>query len=101
MALNPKQIKYLRKAGHSLSPIVTVADRGLVETVFAAINEALELHELIKVKVRHPKPQRQQMCADICNKTGAAAIQQIGMILLIYRTAKIPKMTVPGLKRGA
>lgn len=49
MKLNPKQIKHLRTQGHSLSPIVTVADRGLVETVIEAINEALDIHELSRL----------------------------------------------------
>ena len=47
MKLNTKQIKHLRKIGHALSPVVIVADRGLVETVLTAIEEALDVHELI------------------------------------------------------
>mgnify|MGYP002635789337 CR=1 FL=1 len=98
MKLNPKQIKVLRTVGHSLSPIVTVADRGLTDTVIAAINEALETHELVKVKVRHERELRNSLCEQICQKTGAVEIQQIGMILLIYKQSKQSKNTLLGPK---
>ena len=93
MKLNTKQIKHLRKLAHNFSPIVTVAD--------TAINEALDIHELIKVKVRQPKPQRDETSAEICKKTGAVEIQKIGMVLLIFRPTKPSKITVPGLKTAA
>ena len=41
MSLNQKQKKHLKRLGHSLSPVVIVADRGLVDTVMEAIEEAL------------------------------------------------------------
>ena len=67
--LTTKQNKYLRKLGHSLAPTVIVADRGLVDTVIAAIEEALDVHELIKVKVRQQRDQRVETYAEICKKT--------------------------------
>lgn len=98
MKLNQKQIKYLRSLGHALSPIVTVADRGLVDTVVEAIDEALDIHELVKVKIRHPREDRAGLCDEICKKTGAVNVQTIGMILLIYRPKKKPVITLPGQK---
>lgn len=101
MKLNTKQLKYLRKVAHDYSPLVTVADKGLSDSVIAAIDEVLGIHELVKIKVRHPKPQRAALCAEICNKTAATEVQKIGMILLIYRPSTPPKLPVPGLRRGA
>ena len=95
MKLNPKQIKHLRKIGHSLSPIVTVADRGLVESVIQAIDEALDVHELIKVKVRLQREQRVALYGEICKKTGSIEVQNIGMILLIYRPSKSYLISLP------
>ncbi|PCJ50929.1 MAG: ribosome assembly RNA-binding protein YhbY [Gammaproteobacteria bacterium] len=101
MKLNPKQIKHLRKLGHSLSPVVTVADRGLIETVMLAIEEALEFHELIKVKVRLQRDQRLAIYEEICKKTGAHLVQTIGMVLLIYRPTKQAVIDLPGPKLKA
>jgi len=101
MKLNTKQIKYLRSQGHSLSPIVTVADRGLTETVIDAIHEALEIHELVKVKVRQERDARAKTCDAICKKTGALDVQRIGMVFLIYKPSKKSKIDLPGPKLKA
>jgi len=101
MKLNSKQIKYLRTLGHSLSPAVIVADRGLVETVVAAIDEALDVHELVKVKVRQQRDQRSALYEEICKKTGAVQVQTIGMVLLIYRPSKKSIIDLPGPKPKA
>jgi len=98
MKLNTKQIKHLRKVGHSLSPVVMVADRGLVDTVVSAIEEALDSHELIKVKVRMQREQRLELFNQICEKTGAQQVQIIGMVLLIYRPTKDYIISLPGPK---
>ena len=96
--LNTKQVKFLRKLGHSLSPVVTVADRGLVDTVLAAIEEALDFHELIKVKVRMQRDQRAELYQEICEKTGALQVQTIGMVLLVYKPSKKSVIDLPGPK---
>jgi len=49
--LSNKQKKQLKGLGHSLQPVVMIADQGLKETVVAATNEALDTHELIKIKI--------------------------------------------------
>ena len=98
MQLTSKQIKHLRTLGHSLSPVVTVADRGLIETVIAAIDEALEIHELVKVKVRQERDLRKGLYEEICQKTGSIEVQTIGMMLLIYRPSKKSKISLPGPK---
>ena len=98
MKLNTKQIKHLRKMGHALSPVVIVADRGLVESVVTAIEEALDTHELIKVKVRLQREQRLELFNEICEKTGAGQVQTIGMVLLIYRPTKDYIISLPNPK---
>ena len=44
-------IKQLRAIGHKLNPVVTIAGKGLSETVSAELDRALTDHELIKVKI--------------------------------------------------
>jgi len=99
MKLSQKQNKYLKGIGHSLSPVVTVADKGLTENVLAAIEEALDFHELIKVKVRLQRDARVEIYSKICDKTGAYMVTTIGMVLLIYRPSKENKVEIPGFKK--
>ena len=51
-ALNKKQVKHLKGLAHELKPIVIVGDKGLTGSVTDEISNAINHHELIKVKVR-------------------------------------------------
>ena len=46
--------KYLRQLGHNLKPVVTIASKGLTESVQLEIERALNDHELIKLKKPNP-----------------------------------------------
>ena len=45
--LTPKQKKRFRAIGHTLRPVVTIAEKGLTASVNGEINRALNDHELI------------------------------------------------------
>ena len=98
MSLNQKQKKHLKRLGHSLSPVVIVADRGLVDTVMEAIEEALGIHELIKVKIRLQREQRAAIYDEICEKTASFKVQVVGMVILIYRPSNKSIIKLPGPK---
>jgi RNA-binding protein len=53
--------------------------------VLAETQIALDTHELIKVKIRAERDERNQISEKICITTGAALIQSIGQIAVIYR----------------
>jgi RNA-binding protein YhbY len=48
--LTQQQKKHYRAIGHILDPIVTIAGKGLSETVVTELNRALDDHELIKIR---------------------------------------------------
>lgn len=94
MNLTEKNKKQLRKLGHSLKPVVIIADQGLKETVIAATNEALDIHELIKVRLRAgDRDERNQILESLSEQTKAALIGQIGFTALLFRrNRKKPKI---------
>ena len=51
MTTSNEDKKYLRRLGHNLKPVVTIAAKGLTEPVCAEIERALADHELIKIKL--------------------------------------------------
>jgi len=73
--------KHLRRLGHNLKPVVTIATKGLTDTVNAEIDRALNESE------------------DICDNHGAELIQSIGHMLLIFRAAKKPNPKLSNLLR--
>jgi RNA-binding protein len=84
--LSNKQKKQLKGLGHSLQPVVMIADQGLKETVIAATEEALDTHELIKIRIRaEDRDARNEMLTRLCEETGARLVAQTGFTALLFR----------------
>ena len=83
--MNKKVIKYLRGISHHIKPVVMIADKGLTENVMHEIDIALDLHELIKIKIRMDKETRTEFIEEILKQTGASKVHSIGQALTIYR----------------
>ena len=96
MSLTNKQKQFLKGEAHPLKPVVLLGANGLTEGVIAEIEQALEDHELIKVKVpEEDRELRQQMMAAIVRETGAEQVQVIGKTQVLFRPAKEPRMRLP------
>lgn len=85
MKLTNEQVRRLRGLCHNLSPVVIVADKGLTENVRAEIENALEAHELVKIKLRAERERRTEWIDRIAAGTGAALVQKIGQVACFYR----------------
>ncbi len=84
--LTEKQKKLLRGLAHSKKPVVMVGSSGLSENVFAALEEALLRHELIKVKVSvGDRDERNQAIDQMKEQSKAELIQRIGNIAVFFR----------------
>ena len=86
MELNTKQIKQLKSLGHQLSPIVTVGQHGMKESINTELAIALDFHQLVKIKVGlGDREQRNELIDTLTAHHGAALIQRIGNIALLYK----------------
>ena len=83
--MTPAERKRLKAQAHGLKPVVMIGQSGLTQGVFAEMEIALNSHELIKVKIRAERDERNKIQQEICAQTGAEYIQSIGQILVIYR----------------
>ncbi len=96
MDLTGKQKRHLRGLGHDLHPLVTIGEKGLSESVLAELDQTLEHHELIKVKINAgDRDEKKALIAEMVEKSGATLVQTIGHIALLYRKAKEPKLQIP------
>ena len=95
LTLTGKQRRHLRALGHPLRPVVLVGQRGVSENLICNVHEALEAHELIKVKL-HDTEEIDLIADAICEATGATLAQKIGSVLLLYRPrSKDPEIALP------
>ncbi|NIG62109.1 MAG: ribosome assembly RNA-binding protein YhbY [Serratia symbiotica] len=96
MHLNNKQKQHLKGLAHLLKRVVMLGNSGLTEGVLAEIEQALEHHELIKVKIASEDRETKILIADaIVRETGACNVQFIGSTLILYRQSKERKINIP------
>ncbi len=84
------QKKYLRGLAHEMRPVVLIGNNGLTETVINSIDQALEDHELIKIKFNSfkEKEQKKEIINGIEAGTGAQLAGLIGHMAIFFRRNK-------------
>jgi RNA-binding protein len=87
--VNAIEKKKLKALAHPLNPVVMIGQAGLTPAVIKEINIALDVHELIKIKIRAERDDRNIIKTQIGDETNAELIQSIGQVAVFYR--KNPK----------
>ena len=86
IALTPAQRKEHRAGAHHLDPVVHIGADGLTDAVVREVDGALAAHGLIKVRVlSDDRTARDAMLSALADRLGAAAIQHIGKLLVLWR----------------
>ena len=88
MPLTGKQRRHLRGLGHHLEPVVIVGQSGVTEGVIAAVEQALNDHELIKVKIHEGPEDRHEAAEKLAQSTGAELAQLLGRTVLLFKKRK-------------
>jgi RNA-binding protein len=84
--LTPAQRKVHRADAHHLDPIVMVGGDGLTPAVKKEADAALKAHGLIKIRVfSDDRLARDAMLHELAEELGAAPIQHIGKLLVLWR----------------
>ena len=83
--------KYLRGLAHRLKPVVYVGKTGLTPSVLAAIDEALEHHELIKIRFQGFKDQKREFAETIAQDSRSEVVGTVGHIVIFYRQQPDPE----------
>src|SRR4249919_380785 len=87
--LSSAQIRFLRGQAHDLKAMLQVGGKGITETLVVEVDNALEHHELIKVKVSaEDRDARDAMIDDLVARTESALVQRIGHTAVLYRPSK-------------
>lgn len=97
------QRKYLRGIAHNLKPLVTIGQKGFTPEVQQSADQALDDHELIKVKFNDfkEKEYKTEICNHLENNTNSVMVGLIGHTAIFYRQHKDPekrKISLPKRK---
>jgi RNA-binding protein len=85
--------KYLRGLAHSQKPLILIGQKGISPSLFKAIDEALDTHELIKVKFNEfkEKDQKKEVANMIEKETGSEMVGMVGHTVIFYRQQTDPE----------
>lgn len=98
--LTGKHKSFLRALAHPLKPVVQIGHQGVTEGVIAALDVALERHELLKLKVAgEADADADEIAPQLEKATKSQLVQIIGRTLVLYRRrAENPKIVLPRSK---
>lgn len=87
------QKKYLRGLAHDLKPVVLIGQKGLTNELIKSAKQALDTHELIKVKFNDfkEKEQKQEISQSFEKSTRAELVGSVGHIYTYFRQQDDPE----------
>jgi RNA-binding protein len=95
--LTVQERKVHRAEAHHLDPVVMIGNDGLTPAVRKEIDGALNAHGLIKVRVLgDDRAQREAMYQGLADELGAAPIQHIGKLLVLWRPKPLKAKATAG-----
>ena len=84
-----KERAELRSQAHHLDPIINIGKESLTPEVTAAISEAIEARELIKVGVlKNCMDDPHELAEIVAERTGSQVIQVMGKKITLYKYNK-------------
>jgi RNA-binding protein len=98
--LTGKQKRFLRGLGHSLKPVITVGKGELSDSLLRETDEALAVHELIKVKILEScLLGRDEVATGLATACKGDIAQILGRTILLYKKARESKIELPQEKK--
>ena len=83
--------KHLRGLAHHLKAVVQIGKNGLTDPVLASIDQALDDHELIKVRLVDPQGRKRELAAEIAERSGSVQVGLVGNVVTLYRRQPDPE----------
>jgi RNA-binding protein len=89
IVLTNAQTRFLRGQAHGLKAMLQVGGKGISDALVDEVVLALEHHELVKVKIAaEDRDVRDALVADLVRRAGAALVQRIGHVAILYRPSE-------------
>jgi len=83
-----------------LQPIVLIGKHGVTDTLIGAVDEALDVYELIKIRFNEHKGAKKELTAEIAERTGCEIAGLVGHVAILYREQEDPEKRCIDPKRS-
>ena len=83
--LTNAQIRQFKAAAQLLEPMLKVGKAGLSDGFISTVSQALDQHELVKIKFAEFKEQKKELAPLLAEKTGSHLIMRVGNVMVLHR----------------
>ncbi|HXI84599.1 MAG TPA: YhbY family RNA-binding protein [Verrucomicrobiae bacterium] len=90
MSLSNAQLRKLKALAQQLDPVLHVGKAGLTDAFLASVEQALNDHELIKIKFAAFKEERKPLAAEMAARTHSELVWIVGHVTVLYREQADP-----------
>jgi RNA-binding protein len=87
--LSNAEIRELKARAQMLKPVLRIGKSGLSAEFVKSLNEALQQHELVKVKFTEFKEKRRELASLLAETTGCNLVTMVGHVVVLYRKKPI------------
>ena len=91
---NP-QIRKLKAAAQRLEPMFKIGKAGLSDGFVRSVNEALDQHELVKIKFVEFKEEKKELAPLLAEKTSSHLIMRVGNVMVLHRSRAAATLPEP------
>lgn len=85
VSLTNAQIRVFRAQAQRLKATLKIGREGLSPRFLAALDQALQHHELMKVKFDEFKEQKKELAPQLAEKSGSHLVTRVGNVVVLYR----------------
>lgn len=85
-ALTGAEKRALKSRAQLLEAVIRVGHAGMSDAVVEGLNQALDLHGLVKVRFSDFKEERRRLSSELAERTGSLLVQQVGNVSVFYRS---------------
>ncbi len=90
MNLSSRQTSQLRSLAQRLNPILHLGKAGVTDAFVASVDQALNDHELIKIKFTAFKDTKKPLAEEIATRTNSELVWIVGHVAVLYREQPDP-----------
>ena len=90
MTLSNPQIRQLKALAQRLEPVVYVGKAGVTDAFLTSVEQALNDHELVKVKFTAFKEEKKSLASEMAVRTQSELVWIVGHVAVLYRAQPDP-----------
>jgi len=91
--LTNAQLRAFKVKAQKLKATLKIGKSGISPQFLAALDSALEQHELIKVKFDSFKEEKKELSPQLAEKSGSHLVSRVGNVVVLYRPRPRPEQS--------